>query len=117
MMKVFLPGYLFKQFVFRLGNFIRHWYLGVGIFWWGKLLKVLSNLDKTFAVHITLKHWLEPLYQDRTIMGYILGFIFRTSRIIIGSIVYFFIGIFFAILYLIWILIPICLILKTLGYL
>jgi hypothetical protein len=116
-MKVFFPIYLLKQFVFRLGNFIRHWYLGVGFMWWGKLLKVLSNLDKTFAVRITLKHWSEPLYQDRTIMGYILGFIFRTFRVIVGSVVYLFIGILFAILYLVWILIPIYFILKTFSYL
>lgn len=116
-MKVFLPIYLFKQVIFRLESFISHWYLGAGAFWWGKFLKVLSRLDKTFAVHITLKHWLEPLYQDRTIMGYILGFIFRTSRIIIGAVVYFFIGILFFLVFLVWALVPIYLIFKVFSVL
>ncbi|WP_297988485.1 hypothetical protein [uncultured Anoxybacillus sp.] len=53
-----------------------------------------------------MRHWLQPLYQDRTIVGYVLGLFFRSGRILIGGVFYllvFLIGIAF---YLVWALVP-----------
>ena len=81
-----IPGfslfYLIKQFFFRIFSFLRHWYIDGFVFVWHKLLGALERLDRFFAIKITMRHWLEPLYQDKTVLGYILGFIFRTLRVL-----------------------------------
>jgi len=109
-----IPGfslfYLIRQFFFRIFNFFHHWYIDSFVFIWHKMLGVLEKLDQVFAVKITMRHWLEPLYQDKTIIGYILGFIFRTLRVFFGGFFYILIFIIALGVYLIWILIPVCLI-------
>jgi hypothetical protein len=113
-----IPGfslfYLIRQFFFRIFRFLKHWYIDSFIFIWRKFLSVLERLDRVFAVKITMRHWLEPLYQDKTILGYILGFIFRTLRIFLGGFFYIFISLIALGVYLAWILIPFCLIYKFL---
>ena len=105
-----IPGfslfYLIKQFFFRIFSFLRHWYIDGFVFVWHKLLGALERLDRFFAVKITMRHWLEPLYQDKTVLGYILGFIFRTLRVLFGGMVYLVISILGAMIYLAWALVP-----------
>ena len=107
-----IPGfslfYLIKQFFFRIFRFLRHWYVDSFVFIWKKLLGVLERLDRVFAVKITMRHWLEPLYQDKTIVGYVLGFIFRTLRVFFGGIFYVVIFSLGMGVYLFWALLPIC---------
>ena len=66
----------------------------------------LRATDESFAIKITLRHFFEPLYKDYSIIGRILGVIFRTGRIILGGIVYLLIAIIFAVAYIIWLGIP-----------
>ncbi|HPT40409.1 MAG TPA: hypothetical protein PLQ44_02295 [Candidatus Paceibacterota bacterium] len=105
-----IPGfslfYLIKQFFFRIFRFLRHWYIDSFVFIWHKFLGVLEKFDRIFAVKITMRHWLEPLYQDKTIIGYILGFIFRTLRVFLGGIIYLVISIIGIAIYLAWAFIP-----------
>ena len=109
-----IPGfslfYLIRQFFFRIFRFLRHWYVDSFVFIWHKFLGFLERLDRVFAVKITMRHWLEPLYQDKTIVGYILGFIFRTLRVFFGGFFYIFIFLIAIGVYLAWILIPLILI-------
>lgn len=72
----------------------------------------LERLDRFFAFKITLRHFGEPLYQDRTILGYALGFFFRIGRIFIGSLVYFFVIVLAVLLYVLWCLAPIYILIK-----
>ena len=77
----------------------------------------MENLDKTFAITLNLRYFFAPLYKDYSIMGRILGIIFRTIRIIIGTIIYFFISILFLGIVLFWIfLLPLILILVFTNY-
>ena len=66
----------------------------------------LEAADQTFAIRITLRHFFEPLYKDYSIIGRILGVIFRTGRVIVGGVVYLLITIMFAVVYLVWLAIP-----------
>ncbi|MBU6141825.1 hypothetical protein KGO95_01735 [Patescibacteria group bacterium] len=80
--------YLLNRLLQRLVDFVRHWYVD-GFFqavdW---MLDILEKLDRSFALRITVKYWLQPLYQDYTMIGYVWGFIFRTVRILIALVVY-----------------------------
>ncbi len=62
----------------------------------------LEQLDRTFALQVTARYIFEPLYQDRTILGYILGFIFRSVRIVLAISIYFLVVTFFVAAYLGW---------------
>ena len=110
-MERFAVTYVIFRIVHRFIEFFRHWYVRSFILWTHGTLNVLENLDRTFAVRITLRHFGEPLYQDRSIVGYIFGFIFRSARIMIGGLLYGVIILGAALLYIIW-----CAILPYLIY-
>lgn len=111
---VVVISYLGRQFVWRIFEFLEHWYLGSFRVTGGRFMELLRDWDKFFALKITVRHWLEPLYQDRTLIGYILGPIFRTGRIILALIVYLLVTALAGLLYVLWLLIPPYIIYKIL---
>ncbi len=107
--------YLVQRLVYRIVEFFHCWYVRSTKFYWHRVVMRLEQIDHYLAWRITLKHLFEPLYGDYSILGYILGFIFRTLRLFTASIVYaviFFIAI---ALYVLWLLIPPFLILQTIA--
>ena len=98
--------YLVQRFFYRLFDFFHHWYVDGSRSIGHSFVSALESADRSFAVKITLQHFFEPLYRDYTAIGRILGFFFRTGRIIIGAIVYLFITLFFAAVYVAWLAIP-----------
>ena len=69
-------------------------------------MKALTVADRSFAIAITLRHFFEPLYKDYSIIGRILGVVFRSVRVVIGGAVYLLLALGFAALYLLWLAIP-----------
>jgi len=104
--------YITSRFSKRFIGFFEHWYIFGTRFFWSHLSEVISSLDGNFAVFVTVRHLFEPLYQDRTVIGYILGFIFRVSRVLIGISIYSLVVIAFTIFYGIWILVPVLVLYK-----
>lgn len=105
-------GYLFNRFFYRLGEFLRHWYRGGFFFFFHKLIELLEWLDRYFALKITLRYLFQPLYQNYTFVGYVLGFIFRGTRIAVAGVIYGLIVLMVLVLYLVWALIPLGIIYK-----
>jgi hypothetical protein len=103
----FAPIYLIQRFFYHIFDFFHHWYVDGSRAIANKYILTLEAADQSFAVKITLRHFFEPLYKDYSVIGRILGFIFRTGRIIIGGIVYLLISAAFAIVYVVWLGIPI----------
>ena len=98
--------YLVHRFFYRFFDFFHHWYVD-GSRWFGrKFIGMLTALDKTFAVRVTLEHFFEPLYGDYTIIGRIMGAIFRTFRLAIGLVIYLVASIIMLLLYIIWLAVP-----------
>ncbi len=97
--------YLVGRFFFRLTDFFHHWYVDASRRFAYAFTALLEYLDRTFAVKITLKHFFQPLYKDYSVIGRVLGVIFRSVRIIIGVGVYLFWAAIFAAAYLVWILV------------
>ena len=95
--------YLIQRFFYRLSDFFHHWYVDGSRVFAHKLISTLEGADQTIAFKITLRHFFEPLYKDYTVIGRILGVVFRTGRLILGSAFYLFIFAAFAVAYLIWI--------------
>lgn len=95
--------YIVSRFFYRLFDFFHHWYGHGSKRLAHFFISFLERLDRTLAIRITLKYFFEPLYKDYTVIGRIMGAIFRSLRIIIGALVYSFFGIIFLALYLGWI--------------
>ena len=108
--------FVLNRFVFRISEFIRRWYLESARIYSHFIISLLENLDKIFALKITWRHFTEPLYQDRTVVGYILGFIFRFFRLLVGVIIYGILIFLAAIIFICWALLPFFIILKIAGY-
>lgn len=98
--------YLGGQLIHRIFEFLEHWYWGSFQAAGGKFIDLLRDWDRFFALKITIRYWLQPLYQDRTFIGYILGPIFRTGRIIVALVAYLIVAALAGLLYLLWLLIP-----------
>ena len=110
-----LFSHLLHKFFYRIAEFFRHWYGHSFRIYSHFVISILERLDRRLAFKITLLHIFHPLYQDQTAIGYILGFIFRSGRLIIGAIVYIFVIIIAVALYLIWLLIPVYIFLGILN--
>ena len=70
------------------------------------VLDQLQRLDYFFAWKITARHLFQPLYRDYSVVGYVLGFFFRSARLALASGVY---GVLFALAlgcYVVWLIIP-----------
>jgi len=107
--------YLASRFTRCVFEFLEHWYWGSFRAAGGKFIDLLKDWDRFFALKITLRHWLQPLYQDRTFIGYILGPIFRTGRIALALVVYLTLTALAGLLYLLWLLIPPYIIYKIIA--
>lgn len=104
--------YLLSHFFYRLTDFFKHWYFDSFRFYSHFVISLLEKLDRRIALEITLRHLFRPLYQDEGVIGYILGFVFRTIRLILGIILYSILLTIALFFYLIWSAIPIYLVYK-----
>jgi hypothetical protein len=111
----FAPAYILKRGLFRIKEFLHHYYIDGTRFLFDKFIGFLENIDRSVAFKITLKNFFVPLYRDYSIIGRILGVIFRSIRLLFGAIIYSVLGIFFLLLILFWFLVPIILVALAFG--
>ncbi|TSC81657.1 MAG: Uncharacterized protein G01um101419_777 [Parcubacteria group bacterium Gr01-1014_19] len=104
--------YLLNQLFYRIYSFLIHWYWGGFQFFSGKTLRILERLDRSLALKVSLRYWLKPLYQDYSFLGHVLGFIFRTGRILAAILIYSVICLAVFILYAFWAMFPFYIIYK-----
>ena len=105
-MNNFAVSYLIYRFFYRIYDFFRHWYVDGSIAIARLFMVTLEDADRSFAVKVTAQHFFEPLYKDYSIIGRILGILFRSFRILIGVAAYAALAVVFLILYLAWIAVP-----------
>lgn len=102
----FAPVYLIQRFFYRIGEFFHNWYVDGSRAIANNFMLTLAATDQSFAIKVTLRHFFEPLYKDYSIIGRIMGVIFRTGRILLGGVLYILITIAFALVYVFWLAIP-----------
>ena len=108
--------YLFKRLVFRVFEFLRHWYVRSARIYSDFILTRFERLDRRFAWKVTLKNLFQPLYKDYTIIGYVIGFLFRSVRLIIAGVVYIIFFLLAIFIYIVWLMIPIILFLSAIRW-
>ena len=104
--------YILNRYLFRIYYFLYHWYVRGFRKFLNWAINYLEKLDYKFALRVNLKNIFQPLFQDYSVIGHVLGFISRSIRIVVASIIYAVFIIFCAILFLAWALIPIFAIYK-----
>jgi len=92
-------SFAFSQFFYRLFLFLKRWYLEASLDYWAGFFERMRSFDRTLAVWINIRLWLQPLYGDYSIVGRILGPVFRTLRIVCGAFLY---ALFWAGAFLLW---------------
>jgi hypothetical protein len=102
----FAIGYVVNRFLYRILLFFRNWYAGSFLVISRQTVNLLESLDRTFGFRATLKHFFEPLYQDHTILGHLLGVLFRSFRLALAMAMYTAVIAVAAALYIGWALIP-----------
>jgi hypothetical protein len=110
----FAPVYLVVRFFILVGDFLHHWYIDGSRRLADFFVSSFEKLDQTLAIRITIKYFFQPLYKDFTILGRILGVIFRSGRILIGLVVYLIVAGVFLAVYLVYVLLLPILIIMTL---
>jgi len=99
----------------HLFQFLVHWYWnGVKTIFHFFIL-TLESLDLVFAVRVTALNLASPLYQDYSLVGYAISIPTRLFLVIVGSLIYLVIFLFFLALIIIWYLIPILAILGSIN--
>lgn len=107
--------YLANRFLYRLFRFFYDWYAGSAVFAWRAFRGFLLSFDDVLAVRVMLLNLFQPLYQDYTSLGYVLGFIFRVLRIALGVVIYPVFLLIALTLYLLWASIPLYIIYLGFG--
>src|SRR3989344_1866218 len=106
--------YLMNWAGYRILEFFRHWYINAFLYISRKILGLLERLDRGFALKITARNFFRPLYQDYTVIGYVMGFFFRFWRVLIASLIYGVVIFLGAIVYFAWAAFPIYIFYKGL---
>lgn len=98
--------YLVGRFFYRIFDFFHHWYIDGSRAFGGRFMATIASADRSLALRVTMRHFFEPLYKDYSVIGRILGVIFRTGRVVVGFFAYLAIAAFFLAIYVIWLAIP-----------
>jgi hypothetical protein len=98
--------YILERFAFRIYYFLYHWYVRGFRKAANWTLNYLEALDYKFALKINLKNIFQPLYQDYSFVGHVMGFVLRSLRILIAAIIYVAIVIISAVIFLAWAAVP-----------
>ena len=104
--------YIPKRFFLNIYWFLRHWYFESFFNMSHFMLNVFEGMDRSLALKINLRNIFKPLYQDATIIGYVLGFLLRFFKVVVASITYLFVFVISVTTYLLWLAIPIYVIYK-----
>ena len=110
-----MPIYLVERLFHSISDVVIHWYIEGFRLFAGTTISVLKHLDKSFAVRISLINIFNPLYQDRSFLGYFLGFFMRLFKVVVGSAVYAAIIVCVAAIYIAWALAPLYISLNIIG--
>ena len=109
----FSLAFIVRRFLSRIYDFFHHWYTHGSRRIGHSYVNYLSQLDEVFALKVTIRYFTQPLYKDYTIVGRILGIVFRTGRIIIGGLFYLCASFVFLVAYILWLATPIVLLLYA----
>ncbi len=98
--------YILDRFLYRLVDFFHNWYVHGSKYLIHRFVSALESVDRTIAIKVTFRYFFQPLYKDYTIVGRILGVVFRSGRLLIGGIIYAVLVLLFVGIFIAWLIFP-----------
>lgn len=96
--------------------FLQYWYLRSIPWAWERYRHNVAQLEGVIAVKATARNLGQPLFQDFTFAGRLIGFFLRIIRIGIGLLLYFLIAIAHAVIFLFWLCLPVLAVIALLAF-
>lgn len=87
-------------------GFFKFWYIFGPVWFWQENWRVIGNFESVFATRAMLQHISEPIFQDYTRAGRIIGVLVRILRTVIGLVFYAGVIIVFIIIASLWLIAP-----------
>lgn len=87
-------------------GFFFDWFVALPGSYASAVARGFNDWEKSWALVVTAKYWLKPMWQDFSLPGYIIGFFLRTFRIILAVLFYFFYFLLALVGIIVWYLIP-----------
>lgn len=109
-------SYLAQSLLFNGGLFFKHWYVD-GLHWiYGTAFAIARRIERMTSLRVQLHFLFTPLYQERNIIGYVLGFIIRGSMVVIGGGMIGIVAVIGLVVYGAWAIIPAFVIIQAIRY-
>lgn len=99
----FAPVYIISRLGVRFYLFFYHWYVDGTRAFARAGANIFLGLEQGFALRLTIVHFFQPLYQDYSVIGRIIGPIFRILRLALGSLFYILAFVLIITAYAVWI--------------
>lgn len=106
MQGTFALSYLVQLALSRIAGFIKRWYVDATHGFLARYRAASRSLEDAVASRAMLHLLFRPLYGDYSVVGRIIGPVFRLGRLLGGLVAHAFIAAVFLMLWLAWILIP-----------
>lgn len=87
-------------------GFFKFWYIAGPVWFWRQNWQMIGNFESVFATRAMLQHISEPIFQDYTRAGRVIGVVVRILRTILGLIFYVVVMAIFTIAAAIWLIAP-----------
>ena len=100
-------AFLLQRLLLHILLFFRHWYEGGLFAIYGRALGLIRKMERAFSIRINIHFLFSPLYQERNIYGYVIGFLFRGVRIVFFGAVYLIVFVLAVVVYFLWAAIPV----------
>ena len=89
-----------------LTDYIRWYFVFVPRYFLSLLFRYINYIDNKLAITVMIEYFFVPLFGDTTILGFVLGFVFRLIRITFGIVVLFVFLINYFIVLIFWVIAP-----------
>lgn len=96
-----------EELILPIFHFPKLWFKDTPAWWLRFIKRMIIYLDNQLAVSLMAHFWLVPVWQDTTIIGRVLSLLFRTSRLLLGSIIILLILLMMVAGLLLWLLLPV----------
>ncbi|HOK17276.1 MAG TPA: hypothetical protein PL164_00735 [Candidatus Paceibacterota bacterium] len=107
--------YFLKRIVFYLFDFFNTYYLGSFHFFLDLYQNLIYQIEKKLGFFVNLRHLTTPLWSIYSLGGYLISIPIRIFKVLIGGFVLVFFSIISCLIYLLWVILPVYLILKTIS--
>jgi len=89
-----------------IADFLLFWYVQGSKDFWRREIKMVKGVERDIGILINLKLIFQPIYSDYSLIGKLIGPIFRLGRVFLGCLFVVFLSGLIIVCYALWLLLP-----------